>query len=264
MDRLETYLRRGSRRVRGWLDPFSAEVIAFLSSYQRAQGIVGATGEIGVHHGKLWLVLHLTTDPDERCFAVDVFDQQDKNTDGSGHGNLGIFRRNIEAHSGDARNVVIIACSSLELSIDALLGRCGQVRFFSVDGGHTAACTSNDLWLADRSLVDAGIVVLDDYFNPHWPDVSCGAARYFLAPESRLLPFAITPNKLFLARAGSHREYRAQLKAHSGAPPYFEKASEMFGAEVDVYGTSGAASSLARRLSHAARRLYWESALSRR
>ena len=55
--RLQRYLNEGLGRVEGWLDPRSAKVIAALGEYQTAQGIRGAVGEIGVHHGKLLVLL---------------------------------------------------------------------------------------------------------------------------------------------------------------------------------------------------------------
>lgn len=54
---IDRYLRRDMKRVEGWLDPLTARIIAALGRHQTAGGLSGAVGEIGVHHGKLWLVL---------------------------------------------------------------------------------------------------------------------------------------------------------------------------------------------------------------
>jgi hypothetical protein len=52
------YVARYARRnpVKGWLAPFSTEVIARLSMRQLSVGIRGGLAEIGVHHGKLFFV----------------------------------------------------------------------------------------------------------------------------------------------------------------------------------------------------------------
>jgi len=57
--RLQRYLNEGLGRVEGWLDARSAKVIAALGEYQAMHGIHGAVGEIGVHHGKLLVLLDL-------------------------------------------------------------------------------------------------------------------------------------------------------------------------------------------------------------
>src|SRR5690606_13735714 len=55
-------------RVEGWLHQYSAKFIADLSREQSRMGIVGSLGEICIHHGKLFLVLRLSAQPNERCF----------------------------------------------------------------------------------------------------------------------------------------------------------------------------------------------------
>jgi len=230
---IERYLGRGMHRVGGWLNPLSARILARISQFQSTIGIHGATGEIGVHHGKLWLVLHLTTDRSEKCFAIDIFDDQSKNVDASGRGDAGIFEANIRRHSWGDDNVVMIKASSLELDAEDLLDRFGQARLVSIDGGHTDECTFHDLGLAQAITVSKAVVVLDDYFNPSWPDVSTGAARYLLDMRSELRPFAITPNKLFLSRTPHTQTYREQLLRDFSA--FFEKSSRMYGEPVNIY-----------------------------
>jgi len=55
-------------------------------------GIRGSLGEIGVHHGLLFIVLALSSGPDEQLFAVDVFGRQDLNIDKSGKGSRTWFQ----------------------------------------------------------------------------------------------------------------------------------------------------------------------------
>jgi len=91
---IDRYLHRDMRHVRGWLNNLTARVIAALGQHQTAHGITGAVGEIGVHHGKLWLILDHIATPDEMRFAIDIFDLQDLNTDRSGRGDLERFEQN--------------------------------------------------------------------------------------------------------------------------------------------------------------------------
>ena len=232
-------------------------MIAHLSRIQSEHGVRGATGEIGVHHGKLWLVLHLTTLRDETCFAIDLFDDQARNIDHSGKGDLARFKQNIGRFSVDDGNVVIWPTSSLDVKPTDIVERCGRVRLFSIDGGHTAECTYSDLALADQSIVDDGIVVLDDFFNPHWPDVATGASAYFRAEKTTLKPFAIAPGKVLLAKRAAHALYRNELKRVFG-PKHCEKVGTMFDCDVDIYGIVAASRSRAYRTMLAVKQAYWQ------
>jgi len=231
---LRGYLDHGLRSVSGWLDKRSARIIATLGAYQSAQGIRGALGEIGVHHGKLFILLDLMRTADETSFAVDLFDEQDQNVDQSGLGDYARLLHNLETFSGGMSGVKIVKGSSLALQASELLALCGPARMFSVDGGHTAACASNDVALAEQATIDEGIVIVDDYFNPMWPDVSIGVSQHIFQNGSQLRPFAISPNKLYLARVPCHDRYRAVLRER--ARRYFLKTSEMYDHAVDIYG----------------------------
>jgi hypothetical protein len=231
---LQSYLDHGLRNVSGWLDKRSARIIAALGEYQSAEGIRGALGEIGVHHGKLFILLDLMRSADETSFAIDLFDDQELNVDQSGLGDYSRLLHNLETFSGGMNGVEILKKNSMELKASEILALCGPARMFSVDGGHTAACASNDVGLSEQATIDEGIVVVDDYFNPLWPDVSIGVSQHIFQGGSQLRPFAISPNKLYLARSPCHGCYRAVLR--DCARRYFLKTSEMYGHEVDVYG----------------------------
>jgi Methyltransferase domain len=232
MGALDRYLHHHSR-VDGWLDSFSANFIAGIAKTQEEAGFEGGLAEIGVHRGRLFILLKLLARPSERALAIDIFGDQHHNVDKSGNGDLYILRANLRKWAG-SDDIEIIQNSSLEVRPADIVARSGRCRLFSIDGGHTAACTLNDLRLADASLADNGVVILDDYFNPSWPDVSTGTAQYLQDPAARLRPFAISPNKLYLASVESHDFYSANLRrVHAD---FFEKESEMFGVPVLVFG----------------------------
>lgn len=255
------------------MTPLSARVLSFLLDEQSRIGIGGSVGEIGVHHGKLFLIAYLATRADERAFAIDVFDLQEFNLDQSGKGDRERFVANVQRHAGSTDGLVVMTADSLKLSPERLLDEAGPARFISVDGGHTEECAINDLRLAEACLADGGIILLDDYFNHHWPDVSVGAARHFLAPEAKTKPFLITPNKVFFAEERYHALYQKAVRERFQAN--FNRNGRMFGSAVDIYmteglrGLSGAISSLivdeARlRLAHAPRLKSFAKALLRR
>lgn len=242
---LQHYIAHGLPRVQGWLDRRSARIIAALGQYQTREKISGAVGEIGIHHGKLFILLDLIKTDNEASFAVDLFEQQELNVDHSGLGDYEQFIRNLAELSSGTERVSIIKKNSLELDADEIRALCGPARLFSIDGGHTAACTLNDIRLSEASTIDDAIVIIDDYFNPMWPDVSVGVAEYVFEPGSTLRPFAISPNKLYLARRHCHARYRTALRQQ--VHRFYQKSSAMYGHDVDIYGYD-ASSSWQRRL----------------
>ena len=233
MRQLDRYLLFGVRQIDGWLHPDTAEFIAAISDVQHRAGYHGAVGEIGVHHGKLFILLRLAADPEEQAFVIDVFDDQALNVDGSGHGDQKILQDNLIRWCGSTAGVSILAKSSLVVIPADILSSCGKVRLASIDGGHTAECAYSDLKLIDAVMHDYGIIALDDYFNEDWPGVSTGTARYLLESGTRFRPFAIAPNKLFLATDEFNDFYRAKLASET--PFKAAHSSEMFSRKVDVF-----------------------------
>lgn len=233
---LAYYAKRGHKRVQGWLHPFSAQYIAKLAELQRQAGIKGAAAEIGVHHGRLFILLHLAGSG-EKDLAIDVFSDQQLNLDRSGNGNLERFLQNVRQFGGKPEAIEILQKSSLDVSVADIRARVQPVTLFSVDGGHTAQCALNDLKLADGALHEAGVVILDDFFNEAWPEVCLGAIDYLRDPASRLRPFAITPNKLYLCARAHNAFYRTQLQKSFHWRAH-DKDVAMFGATVSVMGAA--------------------------
>ncbi len=232
---IDTYLSDGLDAVPGWLSTISARFIADLADIQHQAGMAGAVGEIGIYRGKLFLVLHLSCSAREKSFAIDVFTDQHLNPDGSGSGvgDKSLFLANVARWGGDVSDIVVMQRSSMDVRPQQILDAVGACRLVSIDGGHTAECTLNDLTLVEGILQERGMVVIDDCFNEDWPDVSIGVAKYMFDPATRLRPFAISPGKLYLARSDDHAFYRQATKERSGA--IFLKTARMFGFEVEIF-----------------------------
>jgi hypothetical protein len=229
---IKNYLDNG-HKVHGWLHRYSAVLISDLSQFQCQNEISGALGEIGVHMGRLFILLKLTALSSEKCFALDVFGQQQFNVDNSGFGDRDIFLRNVCRWTGDT-DITVIQSSSLDVKPADLIDAVGRCRLVSVDGGHTEDITHSDLQLVESVLMERGVVILDDFFNQSWPGVAAGAAKYFLDPLTKLRPFAVSPNKIYLAAAAHHELYRNGLRRTQAE--HFEKTVHMFGNDVDVFG----------------------------
>ena len=205
------YLKHGQHTVKGWLVPGAAQAIVLLSSKQREQLCTGGIAEIGVHHGKLFILLYLLCSGNEAAVAVDLFSHQDLNIDGSGAGDLARFKQNLRRHA-DLSRLVVHEGDSTQLTSEQLmeLGR-GPLRLISLDGGHPAALTARDLAICEGALADGGIIVLDDCFNGAWPGVSDGVHQFFSAPRT-IVPFALGANKTFFCRYPFVSRYADALK----------------------------------------------------
>jgi hypothetical protein len=199
------YLKHGQYLVKGWLFPGAPEAIILLSEDQTRAGVFGGIAEIGVHHGKLFILLYLLSADNEPAVAIDLFSRQELNVDRSGAGDLERFKRNLRLHA-DTSRLVIHEGDSTQLTSESLigLGR-GSFRLISIDGGHTASITASDLAIGEGAIGRGGIIILDDCFNQEWPGVMDGIYQHFSHPRT-IVPFGIGANKTFFC----HPEFAAR------------------------------------------------------
>ncbi len=161
-----------------------------------------------------------------------MFENQVDNIDRSGHGDKEIFLRNLKRHGCDLSRIKTITKNSLNLTKALIVSDCGDlVRIFSIDGGHTADITQNDLTLASETICVGGLVVLDDFFNEAWPGVADGASKYLHNTEN-LIPVAIVGNK-FIFTNTKEMATRYIEELHK-IPAWNTKRSTVFGKEVVV------------------------------
>jgi hypothetical protein len=203
---LRRYREAGFDKVEGWCAPVLFYVIDLLDA--ATMNKQGGVCEIGVHHGKFYLLLNQVSSPDARSYAIDVFDQQVLNVDHSGLGNRAKFEQHLtkyDAHQG--RNTTIIAADSTDTGVQlSSLIKPGSIRFFSVDGSHTVEHTIYDLQTANMLTHNEGVVILDDFTNANWLGVMEGAMR-FLSTKPTLVPFAVGGNKMLLCKLAYQQAY---------------------------------------------------------
>jgi hypothetical protein len=200
------------RFVQGWLAPEIFDIVQTLDAAQRDNDISGSVAEIGVHHGKFFIGLHLLRREQECSLAIDVFADQHLNLDGSGRGDLDKFLANMSRWAS-RDGLVIHQGDSTALDAGTARELAGSpVRLFSVDGGHTEDVVFSDMKLAEATLADGGVVIADDVFHERWPGVAVATLRY-LQNGARLAPFAIGFNKVFFAEPCYTEMYRRAIQA---------------------------------------------------
>ena len=187
-------------------------MLRVVRDVQDVAGVSGSVAEIGVHHGRLFIGLQLLVPAGTPAVAIDLFENQAENTDGSGRGDRDRFESNVRRW-GDWASARVRAVNSQSVSVADLTGWAdGPVRLFSVDGGHTADVVASDLRLAEGCLAAGGVVVVDDVFNPEWPGVVDGTLTHLKA-GSRLVPFAVAFDKTwFTDDAALAARYRTALR----------------------------------------------------
>lgn len=230
---LHSYAKHGCKSVHGWLHPDSALILSKLSEAQDELNVTGGVGEIGVHHGKLFILLHLMLRKGERSFVVDIFENQHLNLDQSGRGDREVFLRNVKRLGGKPELIDIFHKSSLEVTAEEIVEKTGKIRIFSIDGGHTAEITLNDLIVAEQAIAEGGIIIIDDYFNQEFPGVSEGVAKFFIERKPKIKPIAILPNKVLLTDEKLAEAYKEILKKK--ASNWYLKTSDFFGKDVLIF-----------------------------
>jgi hypothetical protein len=212
---LQTYRAKAFDAIEGWVAPLAVDLAGAVDAIQDDLGVPGGVLEIGIYRGRFFIALNGLVHDGSRSLAVDVFDDQHLNIDGSGLGNEAIFRRNLETydrHRGS--NVVIHRADSTTVTPLDLLSRVDRrPRIVSIDGGHTVEHTINDLELARQVVHPQGVVFVDDILNPSWLGV-IESVVLWLHQRPTLWPFAIGGNKLLLAPMTHHATYLARLPKH--------------------------------------------------
>jgi SAM-dependent methyltransferase len=231
---LDAYWDRGFPNIEGWVDTRLLACLSLVDAIQRGVGVQGQVGEIGVYHGKLLIALAHLAHAGGKVTAIDVFEDQTRNLDGAGIGSLDRLKQNIQAFGPADRDYAFIKADSIALT-PADKGRImedrGPFRLFSVDGCHTAEHTVSDLLTGQDVIAPGGVVILDDFMQPHWPGVTEAVNLFYSRYVPRVKPFLYCFHKLFFVGYGWHADFLDACTEHLGARPD-AKTTDMFGSRV--------------------------------
>ncbi len=231
---IDRFSRRGKRSVQGWFPRVDAEICTTLCAFQKTHDIVGGCCEIGVHHGKSFIALCLSLKAQELALCIDVFEYQTGNLDQSGCGDREKLFANLERFGIDLSRVRVLDDSSENVTVARILKEVGLVRFFSIDGGHWKSIVQNDLTLAEGSLVQGGVIALDDVFRADWPEVTFALAAWSENAKTKVVPFACGTNKLYLCGQDFALAYRECLRTEF-LTTFYEKTYRSKNIELDSY-----------------------------
>lgn len=210
-EHLEKYYNNGFNYVEGWVEPKLFYMVDFLNSININKK--GGIAEIGIHHGRFYLLLNQLTDATDQSYAIDIFDNQHLNVDQSGSGSLHAFINNLtnyDKHGGKNTQIIVGDSTDSSLDLNNVIKK-ASIRFFSIDGGHTPQHTLNDLKIAEQAITNEGIVIVDDILHPCWLGVLEGTLK-FLDAFPNLVPFALGDNKLFMCKLTYKNVYIQHMK----------------------------------------------------
>ncbi|UPT88636.1 class I SAM-dependent methyltransferase [Bradyrhizobium barranii subsp. apii] len=216
------YMENGFPNVEGWVHHGHGSMLSMIAEMQDGAEITGHVGEIGVYHGKLLIALAHLTAAGSKVTALDVYDDQAKNLDGAGVGSLARLRENIDRFGPPDRDYAFLQADSLALTssdIVTLMRERGPFRMFSVDGCHTAEHTYNDLMTAQNLICPGGVIILDDFMQPHWPGVTEAVNLMFSRTVPRVWPFLYCFHKLYFVGAGWHAPFLTEVQRRFGNLP---------------------------------------------
>lgn len=92
--------------------------------------------------------------------------------DSSGLGSKDQLLRNLERFDCDMSQIILDERLSELVKFSDIQEAVGGLRFFSIDGGHWYSTVLNDLNLARDCMISGGVIAVDYYLRPEWPDVA--------------------------------------------------------------------------------------------
>jgi hypothetical protein len=204
-----------AEEIGGFFNAPTYAAFAVIHAAQREAGVWGAVGEIGVHHGRSFILAALLSRADEPLFALDLFEElQALNVDQSGSGSFEALARNMAAVGLDVSAVAVERRSSADLEPGYFCAaRLPRFRFFSVDGGHTEALTRADMVAALCHLADGGVIAVDDVFNNLFLGVTEGIYNALALNRDRLAPFLVATGKIYFTTPSHHGAYLRAAEA---------------------------------------------------
>jgi len=187
------YLRQ-TETVRGGLQDIDARVILAVDELQRAAAITGDLIEIGVSDGQVAILLGYCVQASQRLVVCDTFKETNEHLAENARRHQGLQRSEFEQHYLRFHPTLpdIIAGRSNEIDRDRLAAR---FRLIHLAGSHAYADVRIDILIALRLLGPGGVVILDDWSQPHAPGVALAIWEEYT--RGHCIPLCLTQFKMY-------------------------------------------------------------------
>lgn len=220
------FVFRDLQKIDGYIDPPDALVFLSLIEKQKRENLSGGLAEIGVYYGRSYFLLRKISAPDANVLAIDLFDIEADDTQ---------YQRFLD--NGISLGIpvdeeLVISGDSTRLDPQAIIDKVGQVRFFSIDGGHLLRHVAADSYLAKSVLADHGIIAFDDTFNPAWPEVTIGVSDFLRRNSDTFVAFCMTKYKTYVCRRDFYEIYQAAISEAQHLRPFEHTEMDFLGSKV--------------------------------
>ena len=197
----EAFIKRQASlfNMNGWFSPASHGLFSFFLDFQNKNNITGNMGEIGVWEGKSASIICNYCKNEESVVLIDPIISQNKEK----------ILANIKTITTNIPKKLFL-CNTISEKFGLLekeLHLEKSLRFFHIDGCHTGTNVYSDLELADKLLANDAVLVVDDYFNPTYPQITEALYRYLFINPYKFRLFLGAFNKAYLCRAGAYHMY---------------------------------------------------------
>jgi len=220
------FVFRDLQKIDGYIDPPDALVFLSLIEKQKEENLSGGLAEIGVYYGRSYFLLRKISAPDNNVLAIDLFDIE---ADDAQYSRVLDNGRSLGIPVDEE---LVISGDSTRLDPQAIIDKVGQVRFFSIDGGHLLRHVAADSHLAKSVLADHGIIAFDDTFNPAWPEVTIGVSDFLRRNSDTFVAFCMTKYKTYVCRRDFHEIYRAAICEARHLMPFEHTEMDFLGSKV--------------------------------
>jgi hypothetical protein len=227
MKSLHDFILRKLRSVNGYIDPSDSLVFLSIFECQKVNNFTGGLAEIGVYLGRSFFLMRKLAEP-QQVLGIDLFDI--KRVPGTRLNQYNQFLENGKRLGLEVDERFVISGDSTKLNKSDVEEKVGEVRFFSVDGGHMLPHFEADSRLSKETLAKWGVIAFDDSFNPEWPEVTFGLVDFIRANAQEFSIFCITNKKTYVCRNEYLDVYRSAIRSS-------QHLSAFAIADVSVLGT---------------------------
>lgn len=191
--------QRKFKMLDGWFSGISRAIFDSILSFQDKNGLLGNCFEIGVWKGKSAIEIAKFLRENEKLLLIDPLLDNNKDE---------IFASLKEITGKDKSYLQIYPGYSEEFEYYSEAKQyLKKTRFIHIDGCHVGENVFNDLVLAEKFLSKDGVIVIDDFFNDEYPQITEATYKYLFKNEYSLRIFLVGANKAYLCRPNSYAFY---------------------------------------------------------
>ena len=176
--------------LEGWFFPQDMMSLAVLNTIQSKNNIKGNIIEIGVYKGKSFSFLSHLIKENETLFGYDTFPEDYYES----------TKLALEKYGAIVKFELIKADTS-ELNDDDIKAKINGkgIRILHIDAGHEYHEVLHSLLSFSPYVMDAGIIVMDDYQDPEFPGIEAAVLDFCeIDRPRRFIPFFSGGNKIYL------------------------------------------------------------------